>query len=95
MFHDFSGEKWKKHRKLITPAFHFTILEHFLQVFDTQTKILIENLKQVSKKNEYVNVYPIMAMYAMDIISGLLISVLFILKLKKYYNIKRTFDLIL
>ncbi|XP_077287754.1 uncharacterized protein LOC143912344 [Arctopsyche grandis] len=64
-----TGEKWKKHRKIITPAFHFTILEHFLQVFDSQTNILINKLKYLCTNGEYLNVYPILAMYALDIIS--------------------------
>lgn len=40
------GQKWFKRRKLLTPSFHFKILEEFLQVFNYQSKIFIDILKE-------------------------------------------------
>ncbi|XP_075226729.1 cytochrome P450 4C1-like isoform X2 [Lycorma delicatula] len=39
------GDKWRKQRKIITPAFHFKILEQFIDVFSSNADILINKLK--------------------------------------------------
>ncbi|KAF2894416.1 hypothetical protein ILUMI_11756, partial [Ignelater luminosus] len=39
-------EKWKKHRKILTPAFHFQILEQFVDTFQSNSNILVEKLKK-------------------------------------------------
>ena len=39
------GLKWKTRRRLITPTFHFSTLNTFLQVFEEQSKILVSNLE--------------------------------------------------
>ncbi|KAJ3656949.1 hypothetical protein Zmor_015992 [Zophobas morio] len=38
------GDYWKKHRKILTPAFHFEILKEFVPVFESMGNVLIENL---------------------------------------------------
>ena len=37
-----AGTKWKEHRKLFTPAFHFKILEEFVGVFNSNDRIMIQ-----------------------------------------------------
>ncbi|CAG7826987.1 unnamed protein product [Allacma fusca] len=44
------GEKWYKHRKLLTPAFHFKILENFQPIFDDNSKVLVNVLKKLEGK---------------------------------------------
>ncbi|KAF5277800.1 hypothetical protein FQR65_LT03781 [Abscondita terminalis] len=61
-----AGMKWRKHRKLLTPAFHFQILERFIDVFDKQSTILIEKLDKV-KDNE-VNIFSYARLHALDVI---------------------------
>ncbi|KAM8719608.1 hypothetical protein ACLKA7_005788 [Drosophila subpalustris] len=39
------GRKWHKRRKIITPAFHFRILEQYVEIFDRQTRQLIQHLQ--------------------------------------------------
>lgn len=39
-----TGQYWHNHRKIITPAFHFKILEQFVDIFDLQSRIMVEKL---------------------------------------------------
>ncbi|PNF34049.1 Cytochrome P450 4C1 [Cryptotermes secundus] len=38
------GKKWKVHRKILTPSFHFQILEKFIDVFNSNGDILVQRL---------------------------------------------------
>ncbi|KAF2897329.1 hypothetical protein ILUMI_08847, partial [Ignelater luminosus] len=59
--------KWKKHRKILTPAFHFQILEQFVDVFDHYGNILVKKLEQeVGKKS--VDVYTYVTLCSLDVI---------------------------
>nr|XP_015835227.1 PREDICTED: uncharacterized protein LOC660088 [Tribolium castaneum] len=61
------GPKWKKHRKILTPAFHFQILEQFVDVFDSCSNVLIQKLdKEVG--NTSVDVYPFVTLFTLDVI---------------------------
>lgn len=46
------GRKWHSNRKLLTPAFHFTILESFVPVMARNAKILVDNLEKMAKENK-------------------------------------------
>lgn len=63
------GPKWKPRRKVITPAFHFGILEQFVEVFDSNGKILIEKLEKEVDKDS-INIYSHITLCALDIICG-------------------------
>jgi len=60
-----TGSKWHKHRKLLTPAFHFRILEDFLLTMNSHTKTLVE---KISDTVGTVDVYNMMTHCALDII---------------------------
>lgn len=64
-----SGERWHKFRKLITPAFHFQILERFVVIFEEHTDILVRNLMELCE-DRVVDVVPIFHAFALDVISG-------------------------
>ena len=46
-----SGHKWKKARKLLTPAFHFRILEHFVPVMNSNGRVLVKKLESIAANN--------------------------------------------
>lgn len=62
-------EKWKNRRKLITPTFHFQILEQFLEVFDSNNKILLNKLKKEIGMPS-TDIYSYLKLYALDVICG-------------------------
>ncbi|EFA04693.1 cytochrome P450 CYP4BN11 [Tribolium castaneum] len=61
------GAKWKKHRQIITPTFHFQILENFVDVFEKNGKILTKQLEKHLNEDS-VNVYGFVNLCALDII---------------------------
>ncbi|XP_050745947.1 cytochrome P450 4ae1 isoform X3 [Drosophila biarmipes] len=63
------GEEWHTMRKIITPAFHFSILEQFIEVFDRQSSRLVDRLEPLSHGSSAVNIYPYVGLAALDIIT--------------------------
>ena len=63
-----TGPKWFKHRKIITPTFHFSVLDNFCTVFGENCKVLVDQLSKVSDTGKEVNVYPFITRAALDII---------------------------
>jgi cytochrome P450 len=39
-----SGTKWKSRRRLLTPAFHFHIMEDFFETFNEQSSVLCRKI---------------------------------------------------
>lgn len=64
-----TGRKWHTRRKLLTPTFHFKILEDFLEVFNAQSKKLVRNLEDKAKGGPF-NIFPFIALCTLDIICG-------------------------
>ncbi|XP_036313639.1 cytochrome P450 4V2-like [Pipistrellus kuhlii] len=62
-----TGNKWRSRRKMLTPSFHFTILEEFLDVMNEQANILVKKLeKHVDGEN--FNCFFYITLCALDII---------------------------
>ncbi|XP_073841480.1 cytochrome P450 4d1-like [Musca autumnalis] len=40
------GHKWQRRRKILTQAFHYRILKDFIEIFDQQSRIFVQNLKK-------------------------------------------------
>lgn len=54
---------------MITPAFHFNILEKFVEVFDRLGNKVVENLQKFDATDD-VEFYPIAVLYALDVMCG-------------------------
>ncbi|XP_005190958.2 cytochrome P450 4d8-like [Musca domestica] len=63
------GKKWHSRRKIITPTFHFKILEQFLEVFDSQSTVLLDCLAEKADGKSVVDVYQYISLYTLDIIA--------------------------
>ncbi|CAI2354831.1 unnamed protein product [Caenorhabditis sp. 36 PRJEB53466] len=62
------GDRWKRHRKMLTPAFHFAKLEGYLEVFNSETKIMIDCLEKGMENGETIDLFPYIKRCALDII---------------------------
>lgn len=72
-----TDQKWLSRRKIITPAFHFNILQDFVEIFDLQSSILKEKLKKFESCGEF-NVIPLTEFMALDVVCGKRINLNFI-----------------
>lgn len=54
----------------MTPAFHFQILDKFMDVFNEQSFILCKVLKQHQEVNHEIDICPIVGNCTLDIICG-------------------------
>ncbi|XP_041452465.1 cytochrome P450 4V2-like isoform X2 [Lytechinus variegatus] len=63
-----SGQKWFHRRKLLTPTFHFSILQSFLDVFNEQSMILVKKLEEFTENSAPVNIFPLITYCVLDII---------------------------
>lgn len=55
--------------KIITPAFHFKILEEFCLIFDSQSEILLNNLKK-HELGDAFDVTDCISLMALDVVCG-------------------------
>ncbi|XP_073841209.1 cytochrome P450 4d8-like [Musca autumnalis] len=63
------GQKWHSRRRIITPAFHFKILEDFLDVFKQQSEILVDCLASKADGKTAIDVYSFVCGASLDIIA--------------------------
>jgi cytochrome P450 family 4 len=64
-----TGEKWATRRKILTPAFHFGILQQFVSVFNEEAEKLVEELRKDCQK-PYVNITPHVSQFTLKTITG-------------------------
>lgn len=68
-FFTISGDHWHRHRKLLTPAFHFGILERFVEVFENNGEVLVNKLAKHADKSSF-DVYNYVSLCALDNMIG-------------------------
>ncbi|KAL5287924.1 CYP4V2 family protein [Megaselia abdita] len=61
------GRKWHSRRKILTPAFHFKILDDFLDVFNEQSIVLTNKLEKEVDKGSF-NIFPYVTLCTLDIV---------------------------
>ena len=66
-----TGKKWHSRRKIITPTFHFKILEQFVEIFDQQSAVMVKKLYEKADGETAVNIFPVVCLTALDIIAGI------------------------
>ncbi|KAI6218379.1 Cytochrome P450 4V2 [Aphelenchoides fujianensis] len=62
------GEKWRSRRKLLTPAFHFNMLNKFQSTHDKEAQIFVQQLETYAERGELFDAYPFLKRCALDII---------------------------
>nr|BAC86562.1 unnamed protein product [Homo sapiens] len=62
-----TGNKWRSRRKMLTPTFHFTILEDFLDIMNEQANILVKKLEKHINQEAF-NCFFYITLCALDII---------------------------
>lgn len=62
------GTKWQTRRKILTPAFHFNILQQFVPIFNEETQKLVEKLK--NKGPQIIDVIPPITQFTLLSIAG-------------------------
>ncbi|VDO70224.1 unnamed protein product [Heligmosomoides polygyrus] len=65
-----NGERWRSKRKMLTPAFHFSILNDFMTIFNKEATILLDQFSQFADSRQSVDVFPLIKLCALDIICG-------------------------
>lgn len=61
--------KFSLNFKILTPAFHFKILDDFIDVFHEQSLVLVEKLKKEINKESF-NIFPYVTLCTLDIVCG-------------------------
>lgn len=61
-------EKWKRNRKVITPAFNMNLMSHFVPVFREKNAILMKRLKKYENTGETFDLWDYISGAALDII---------------------------
>eukprot|EP00095_Tigriopus_kingsejongensis_P006185 snap_masked-scaffold191_size271209-processed-gene-1.13 protein:Tk06185 transcript:snap_masked-scaffold191_size271209-processed-gene-1.13-mRNA-1 annotation:"jc8026cytochrome p450 cyp4c39 enzyme - green common shore crab" len=62
------GSKWHSRRKMLTPAFHFKILEDFLIIMNEQSSILTNKMAKLQPGQNTIDMFPQITFCALDII---------------------------
>lgn len=55
---------------MLTPAFHFEILDDYLHVMNEQADILVEKLTKLIAKGKPIDMFKILQLCTLDVMSG-------------------------
>lgn len=94
-----SKQKWRVRRKILTPAFHFRIIEDFLPIINEQSNVLVNKLDHlIGTGQQEFDVVPVVTLCMLDIICETAMGVKLNLQadsnheyVEALYNISRIF----
>ena len=69
------GKKWFNHRKMLTPGFHYEILDGFFEVYSDCVGVLIDNWTKESNEKGYIILQDSIPYLTLDIILQCICSV--------------------
>ncbi|KAK7874325.1 hypothetical protein R5R35_007799 [Gryllus longicercus] len=69
-----SGEKWHSRRKMLTPAFHFKILDQFVPVFNSNGEEFIRQLRKRADGRAF-DIWPLCKLLTLDVICETIMGV--------------------
>ena len=62
------GDKWYNHRKLLTPSFHFNVLNQFIPVMNEHAEYFVKNLEQYADSQEMFDILMKSTLLTLDVI---------------------------
>uniref|UniRef100_UPI003B512026 uncharacterized protein LOC123680936 n=1 Tax=Harmonia axyridis TaxID=115357 RepID=UPI003B512026 len=63
-----TGEKWHHRRKLLTPAFHFMILQQFFVIFKEETQKVYEKIEKAMEEDSVIDIMPVVTQFTLETI---------------------------
>lgn len=64
------GKKWHDRRKIITPAFHFQMLEKFTETFDRLSDTFVRKLGEYDAGAE-IELFHLVGLFTLDVVCGM------------------------
>ncbi|KAK7810993.1 hypothetical protein U0070_024171 [Myodes glareolus] len=62
-----AGDKWSRHRRMLTPAFHFNILKPYVKIFNESTNIMLAKWQRlISKGNTRLDMFEHVSLMTLD-----------------------------
>lgn len=65
-----NGKKWFERRKILTPPFHFNILQQFYTTFKEQSDNFIRHMKLKSENENEIDVHEVVSRFTLNVILG-------------------------
>ena len=64
-----AGSKWHERRKILTPAFHFNILNKYMEISHEQSRKLVSDVNNMGNEVT-IDLLPFCSKYTLNIICG-------------------------
>ncbi|EDV38702.1 uncharacterized protein Dana_GF24863 [Drosophila ananassae] len=64
-----TGRKWHSRRKAFTHAFHFSVLEHYVEIMDRSSATMVEKLRPLADGQTAVDMLQYASLAALDVIT--------------------------
>uniref|UniRef100_A0A8C2X2W8 aromatase n=1 Tax=Cyclopterus lumpus TaxID=8103 RepID=A0A8C2X2W8_CYCLU len=62
------GQKWFRHRRLLTPGFHFDVLKPYINLMSDSTKTMLDKLEKYASGNESFELFEPVSLMSLDTI---------------------------